>query len=128
MYPKPLPMETFNAEWEKCNQFEQWKHWKHANETAMVKLSKQKQWTGVGILGKPEQVLVDDPKCQSDTLKASIKAGEALALACLSSEYRVLQVAGIDRGSWHKYTGRAQYPKFKVKPLIQNTRAQKITY
>ena len=42
-----------------------------------------------------------------------------MAQASLTAELLVCKVSGISPKQWHVYLGRAQYPKFKVKPLVR---------
>ena len=48
-----------------------------------------------------------------------ILVGESTALASLASELLILDVAQIPRNEQFEFTGRGQYPSFKIKPLIK---------
>ena len=78
-----------------------------------MKLNKQKQRTGVAILGKPSVELNKDNKYQGDFLIDSIRVGESLASQALSSEYLILLTLSIPREQWHSYIGRSQFPNLK---------------
>ena len=84
----------------------------------------QKHKTGVAILGKPQKALSLDPKFQDDVLKCQLEQGEILAKAALASEILVLKVANIPSDEHKFYTGRSQYPKFAVKPVIKTNNYQ----
>ena len=90
--------------------------------TARIKLQKQKKRTGIAILGKPSKQLIEDPKYQGDFLAASTRVGEQLALSALSSELLILLTLSIPRKQWHKYIGRSQYPKFKEQSIASNNK------
>ena len=113
-------MQQFVTNWNKMDVKEQDLAWFKANLIASFKLSKQKHKTGVAILGKPHKVLSLDPKFQDELLKCQIEQGETLAKAALATEVLVLRVANIPSEEHKFYTGRSQYPKFAVKPLIQD--------
>ena len=80
--------------------------------------------TGIGILGRPNNVLINDIKFQGSVKVASILAGERLAEASLAAEVLTLRLAGISEPNceFHKYTGRSQYPRFKLVPITSNNR------
>ena len=69
-------------------------------------------------MGTPCKELAGDPKFQGELLNEQIHVGERVALTSLASELLILDVAGIPRRQQHKYTGRGQYPQFKLKPVL----------
>ena len=83
------------------------------------KLAKQKEKTGVAILGNPPAKLSGDAKFQGDYLKDALLVGESMAQASLLSEVVVLMGAGVAQEEFHKYIGRGQYPKIKNKPQVR---------
>ena len=85
---------------------------------AKERLSQQKKKTGVAILGKPSPALESDPKFQGTFKNDSIKSGEMLALASLSSELLVLNVTDVHSFERKQYIGRSQYPAFVKRPLV----------
>ena len=109
--PRALPIEEFRRSHEQLEPNQQQLKWEQAQAAAENKLAKQKQVTGVAILGKAPKALEEDPKFK-DLLNSSIQSGEKLARSALSIEYLVLEGAGIPTKDWHKYIGRSQYPKF----------------
>ena len=117
--PKPLPMEDFGVLWGEYNDYEKLQAWRNAQKTAIRRLDAQKRKTGVAILGQPHPVLNSDPKFQNDTRKDSIRVGEELAQAALSTELLICRVAKVDPKDFHKYIGRSQYPRFKLKPMVK---------
>ena len=122
IFPKDLPLMDFNKEWNTLNDFVKLGLWRKAQTTAKIKLHKQKQRTGVAILGKPSVELNKDNKYQGDFLIDSIRVGESLALQALSSEYLILLTLSIPRKQWHSYIGRSQYPKFKMVSIASNNK------
>jgi hypothetical protein len=119
--PKPLPVENLGSKWEGLNQYEQWMSFKRATGRARHKLASRRRHTGVGILGKPIQALQIDPRFQGEYGASSVQAGEAVALSALSSEFLILDLAGVPRQQQHRYIGQSQYPRFKVLPLVRRS-------
>jgi len=56
---------------------------KNADNRARTVLQKQKKRTGVAILGKHDDSLSEDIKCQGEVKGECIRIGEKLASACL---------------------------------------------
>ena len=54
--PKALPLEPFNANWNKLDEYEKKLAWSKARRHARQILVKQKFKTGVAILGKPSHI------------------------------------------------------------------------
>ena len=116
--PKDLPMEDFVEKWDTMNQYEQYDSWGTASAKAPNTLNAHKHKTGIGILGRPPESLLKDPKYSGSFLFDSLEVGQHLAWVALSIEYMILSVVGIPKNSWHQYIGRSQYPKFKYKHLV----------
>ena len=114
--PKALPM-NFESIWKNTNEEQRIQLYKTAKNRAKHKLQKQKKKTGVAILGKPVPCLENDPKFQGKMLQQSIKNGEDLALASLTAEFLLLDTCKVPLNLQYQYTGRAQYPKIKSKPM-----------
>ena len=89
----------------KLKQFEQYQAYRMARSWASGRLKKQTAKPGLAILGRPTNALDTDPKCQGQTKHASIQVGEQMALAALTSEYLVLDLAGIKKVA--PYLGRS---------------------
>ena len=117
--PRKLPLEQFGLGWKIMDEPSREAALRNASCKAKQILSKQKRKTGVAILGTPIDTLKHDKKFQGCTLKDAIASGEEVALASLTSEILVCDVAGVPSKEHKLYTGRAQYPIFKVKPLIR---------
>ena len=115
--PSPLPIKQAVLELNKINDNDISKIYRKANNKTRMKLSRQKGRTGVAILGKPSEALLNDPKFQGDFLTHSVNSGEEMALASLTTEYFILMLANIDPYVMHRFIGRGQYPSFKYKPL-----------
>ena len=77
---------------------------------AKTRLSKQRDITGVSILGRPPCELDSDPKYQGELKSASIKVGEELALAALSAEFLILNVENSNLDFIYK-----NYSKYHIK-------------
>jgi hypothetical protein len=117
--PRALPMDQFKVAWKHLPDSQHNFLWKSSVCKAHRVLSKQKLSSGIAIRGKPPKVLDNDCKFQGELKATSISNGEQLALSMLASEILVLSTVGIPSSSHHKYTGRAQFPQFKTKPIIQ---------
>ena len=89
-------------------------------------LDKQQTKTGVAILGNPIPELISDLKFQGSLKVDQLIHGEHIAQAALATELLVLDVAQIPRKEQCSYTGRSQYPRYKYKPLIRNTKNQRL--
>ena len=87
-------------------------------------LYKQQTKTGVAILGNPIPELISVPKFQGSLKVDQLIHGEHIAQAALATELLVLDVAQIPRIEQCSYTGRSQYPRYKYKPLIRNTKTK----
>ena len=75
-------------------------------------LSKQKEKTGIAILGQPPPHILVDRKLDGGIRKQSIITGEELALDALTAELYTLKIAKIKPDQFRKYLGRSQIPKF----------------
>ena len=94
---------------------------KKVQKQAACILKKQKQKTGIAILGSPLKELTENPISQGSLKQDSIFVGEDLAQKALTAEKIILLTAGIPTNKHFKYTGRAQFPQFKTKSLIKST-------
>lgn len=119
--PKAFPLSDFISSWEQLSPNAQQYAYNDAYSKAHTTLQAQKDKTGIAILGKPLSTLDSDIKFQGKLKEESLAAGENIALAALTAEYLVCQVAGIPESKWNKYIGRSQYPKFKNKQLISKS-------
>jgi len=116
--PKALPMDEFQAAWAKLDEDQRATEWAKASNKADRILKKQYCKTGYYILGSPTDQLASDPKFQGALLSDSLACGQEAAHASLASEVLVLNIAGIPGNRHRPFTGRAQYPKFALKPTI----------
>jgi len=121
-------MDDFKSKWNELELATKNKLWEQAKSRAKHILKKQKALTGVAILGSPAHELDSDVKLQGELKDESLQNGQRLAFASLASEVLVLNTLGIPYSKHFQYTGRAQYPKFSVKPLIQKTNADSDYY
>ena len=80
-------------------------------------LQKQCNKTGVAILAPPSPSLPNDLKFPGQVKQDCIKVCEKLALTSLAAELLVLDTCEVPGEMQSKYSGRAQYPKFKTKTL-----------
>ena len=119
--PATLPFKEYHKKRTDLNQLEQWHIIKKAPKQASGILKKQKQKTGIAILGSPLKELTDNPIFQGSLKQDSIFVGEDLAQKALTAEKIILLTAGIPTNKHFKYTGRAQFPQFKIKSLIKST-------
>ena len=90
-------MDEALAKWDELSTDQQQTVYLDSNIQAQNMLDKQKQKTGVAILGHPQRVLDTDPKFQGDIKSDCIKAGEQLALASLTAELLILKLANISK-------------------------------
>lgn len=126
--PKSLPIQPFLSTWNEFTPIQQQTIYNDSLQQAQTMLNKQKAKTGIAILGSPTNCLVEDPKFSGELLTAQILNGQKLALAALAAELTILNTLKVPLDQQHKYIGRSQYPKFKLKPLVQKQQHITSTY
>lgn len=89
-------------------------------------LNRQKNKTGVAILGRPQKTLETDPEFQGKDRADALVSGEQLASACLAAESLVLKFAEVI--DIRKYIGRGQHPKCKLQPISVSTTLRNNSY
>ncbi len=117
LHPKPLPMDEALKVYSTLTDAEVSLTWTRSLRAAKRKLNKAKRRTGIAILGRPSEALLSDPKFSGEYKAESIRVGEGLAEATLSSELFVLSLAGVPDKEQHMFTGRSQYLKILSKPV-----------
>ncbi len=103
-------LQTLIGKWEKLDANARDEKVRSARDKASLWLQKQKQKTGIGILGRANSVLECDPKFQGEYKKEAVSVGEELAHASLSAEFLCLDILDIPDKDQYKYIGRGQYP------------------
>ena len=120
--PRALPLTTFHAYWKEYSESQRALAWEAAQYRAGCKLAAHKSKTGIAILGSPTNRLEYDEKFQGELKEQQLINGERLALASLSTEMLILDVAKVPIKEQYSYYGRSQYPKFKNKPLSKSSK------
>ncbi len=115
--PRPLPTDLAKGVYKSNSESVNGSIWEYSRKQAAAKLEKARAKTGTAILGKPSQASLSDPKFQGEYLSDSIKSGEAVAFATLSSEHYVLWLAGVKSSEHYMHTGRSQFPKIVQRPI-----------
>ena len=116
---RPLPMDIFKTNWEVLNDRQKNQAWEFAQLSASNRINKKGNKTETKILGYAESNLESDPRFDLQQ-RNHIKHGEALAQACLSSEFLVCDICHIHSNLVSKYIGRGQYPRFAYRKLNPN--------
>ena len=121
--PKPLPMQLAIKRYEELAPNAVEELWNSSIQDAKQTLCEWDTRTGFAIMGRPSPALTKDTKYSKQYLADSVKAGEELALAALSTEKFVLSLAEVPKAEQYKFLGRSQFPRFVTQPLISKCRA-----
>ncbi len=123
--PKILPFEEAQEAWNELNDFQKLRQWITAEDLAKRRLAHSKKRTGLAILGRPSQALLEDPKYNQEFLEKAGYVGESFAQAALASEYLILRLAKIPPEDRNRYTGRSQFPAMLPRPPMGKIWANK---